>query len=149
MTEPQEGRVTGLCTVNAPADAHACPIRIAETAETVGFSERGIAELKIVTSELCTNILKHGGRGVVRYWSVRDPDVGIVIVAEDDGPGFEDIGLARRDGVSRGVNLDSLPAARRDGLGSGLGAIERLADSVELENRPEGGARIVVFKAAG
>lgn len=65
-------------------------------------------------------------------------------MAEDDGPGI-DPELALRDGVSEGIDLAMLDAPRVGlrGLGTGLGAIERLMGDLHIEQRAEGGTRLI------
>ncbi len=133
--------------VASPVDAIACPAKVADFARASGFGPIGTTELQIAVSEMCTNILRHGMRGWITFSAVSGEEPGIVVIAEDEGPGFEDVDLARRDGISRGRTLvPSVTPSKRGGLGSGLGALERLADSVEISNRTSGGARVVVFK---
>ena len=138
----------GACHISGTAEALACPQRVVAFARSMGFDETTCAKLHIAASELCTNVLRHGVRGLLSYAMVSSPEPGILVVAEDEGPGFDDIELARRDGVSRGVDLGvHVAPARRQSLGSGLGAIERLTHGMEVENLPGGGARIAFFAA--
>lgn len=134
------------CVVSTHLEALACPAHIAKIARQHGFDDRSCAELQIIASEICTNIVRHGERGVIRYWTTPDP--GIIVVAEDEGPGIHDIEYARRDGWSRGDWLANAENIRREGLGTGLGTLERLADHVEITNLDGGGARVAVFKSA-
>ncbi len=134
--------------VHSTADALALPLAVSRVARDLGFSERRVLELELIASELATNVVHHGGGGSITLTGVDAPAPGIRLTAEDSGPGFECIDSALRDGFSQGQLLvHHIPAGSRGGLGTGLGAIERLADTLDIANRPEGGAHVSVFKA--
>jgi serine/threonine-protein kinase RsbT len=110
--------------------------------QEAGFTKRFATEIAIVTQELATNIVKHGGgRGTIELRTTAEQ---IELTALDDGPGIESIEWLVRDGVSRG--RQAVPGTRAGGLGCGGGAIARLSDSLKVEARPTGGARIVATK---
>ncbi len=94
-------------------------------AERLGFDENGRGEIAIVVTELCTNVIRHADRGeiVVRPVAAEQPTLDVVVW--DRGPGIADVAKARRDGFST-----------RSGSGTGLGAIERISTSFELQTRP-------------
>lgn len=137
------------CKIRSWAEAIACPKKVESLARSAGFGKRSAMELEIATSELATNILHHGVSGSITAQVVDAPIPGIVLTAEDEGPGIYDIEHARQDGVSKGKVLsEEVPPPVRESLGSGLGALERLMDSVDIANAEGGGSRIVAFKAA-
>lgn len=141
------GRASATYAVTNRADALACATSALRFAQEVGYKPRAAHEIEIIASELATNVLYHGHGGSVTFRVVAAPQPGIEIVAQDEGPGFDDIETALRDGFSRGRHLQTeVPPTRRDSLGAGLGAVERLADALEVGNRPEGGARVSAFK---
>lgn len=137
------------CIVDSRADAMACPVRVAQFARQIGLAGKKVAELEVVVSEICTNIIRHGERGRLRYWRTHEPLPGVVVVAEDEGPGFNDLELARMDGVSRGQIVAESRLRRSEGLGIGMGTLERLSDVVSISNRESGGARVAVLKSIG
>jgi len=100
--------------------------RAAETmALALGLGERLAAEAALVTTEIATNLLRHGGGGeVVVRPSAVFPDV-LDVIAWDRGPGMTDVARARRDGVSTA-----------GGTGTGLGAIGRLSSTFDLQSTP-------------
>jgi anti-sigma regulatory factor (Ser/Thr protein kinase) len=108
-----------------------------------GMSSRRATELAIVVSELATNIAKHGIRGEITL--VFDPGVPsrgeILIAAHDIGPPIHDLQLAMTDGFDDRGPIDPALLLRRRGLGTGLGAIARLADRIEVQAE-EGGKTI-------
>ncbi|HEX6900199.1 MAG TPA: ATP-binding protein [Thermoanaerobaculia bacterium] len=109
-------------------------------AARAGMSSRRASELAIVVSELATNIVKHGIRGEITL--TFDPEVPprgeIVIAAHDVGPPIRDLQLAMTDGFDDQGPIDPALILRRGGLGTGLGAIARLADRLDIQEE-EGG----------
>src|SRR3954469_24594532 len=86
--------------VREALDVYALREAVGKLAAELGFQRRERAELLIVVSELCTNIVKYGVRGSLEL----DPHIdaihgsGIAIVAHDVGPAFRDFTLALQDG---------------------------------------------------
>lgn len=93
-----------------------------------GLTPRAQAELKIIVSELATNLIRHAGGGVL----ILDSESGerghaVIISTHDNGPGIAEIGRAFEDGYSAD-----------GGLGGGLGAIQRLATQVDVWSSDSG-----------
>jgi len=133
-----------ILRVREHVDAHWCGGECERFARSLGFEGNDLWELSIAVRELATNVVKFAGEGVVTLRRLEEPRVGIEIVAEDDGPGIEDVAAARQDGFSEGRMLvDCDRRVPRRGLGTGLGAVERMMNDMVIENRPEGGLRIV------
>jgi anti-sigma regulatory factor (Ser/Thr protein kinase) len=105
-------------------------------AKALGFTETDRAEIAIATSELARNILVHaGGKGKVAIKPVTEADrVGVILIAEDRGPGIADVKRALQGGSSS-----------KNGLGEGLAGAKRLMDEFEIETSPEG-TRITATK---
>jgi len=95
-----------------------------------GFDVKRATEIAIVVSELASNIVKHGVKGELRLlW---DPETGeIAVEAHDVGPPIHDLQLAMTDGYDDRGPIDPALILRRGGLGTGLGAVARLADCLE------------------
>jgi len=109
-------------------------------ARDFGLAPRRAKELAIVVSELASNIVKHGIRGEIAI--VLDAARGEVVVeASDVGPPIRDLPLAMTDGCDDRGPIDPAHFLRRGGLGTGLGAVARLADRVEYREE-EGGKTI-------
>ena len=108
-----------------------------------GFDVRRATEIAIVVSELASNIVKHGVRGEIRLlWN---PETGeIAAEAHDVGPPIRDLKLAMTDGYDDRGPIDPALILRRGGLGTGLGAIARLAD--RLEFRVEAGGKVLTAR---
>ena len=106
-------------------------------AQSIGFAPAPSLEIAIVVSELGTNILKYGVRGVIRVRTTEPPEPpGIEVVAEDEGPPVADIELAVRDGYGDRGPIDPDRWLGRGGIGAGLGAVIRLSDSFEYHPGP-------------
>jgi anti-sigma regulatory factor (Ser/Thr protein kinase) len=110
-------------------------------AERAGLHKRVAWAVAIVASELATNIVKFGAPGKL---TLRDLRGRIEIEACDSGPGFLDTHAALRDGVSEGIDRNAVEVAfaSRRGLGLGLGAVQRLADTLDIARRAQGGSVI-------
>jgi serine/threonine-protein kinase RsbT len=94
----------------------------------LGFNKAEAEAVALIVSELSTNLLRHAGEGTLHIEPLfRDGQVGIQIESRDHGPGIEDVALAMQDGFSTA-----------GGLGSGLPAILRLADDLEIQTDPTG-----------
>jgi len=130
--------------ISNSSDSIWCSRSTVRLGRSIGFQGHALWEIAIVVSELISNVVKFAGRGVLEVSTTAE---GIRIVVEDEGPGIEDIESALQDGFSEGRLLceDDLVTGRR-GLGSGLGAVRRLMDSVEIRNKPGGGVRVEAFK---
>ena len=95
-------------------------------AEQLGLSERRIADLAIVATELGSNLHKHADDGVVHVRIVRgDKRAGVQLIGIDSGPGMADVDASTRDGHSTAGTL-----------GIGLGAITRLASELDIYSQP-------------
>ncbi|RDU99004.1 anti-sigma regulatory factor [Trinickia dinghuensis] len=93
-----------------------------ELAAETGFSNTDRTIIALAISEIARNIISYAHRGVVIMCQVNDGiRVGILIVAEDEGPGIPDIELAMRDGYSTAKSL-----------GVGLPGTKRIMDEFEL-----------------
>src|SRR5215831_9884958 len=110
--------------------------RVRETGERAGLSRVLIENVALIASELTHNHLSHARQG---YFSVvpieRDGVQGLEAIAADLGPGIQKPEAAIRDKV-----------APDGSLGAGLGAVCRIADEVEFDNRILEGTCIVARK---
>jgi len=105
-------------------------------ASTIGFDVIDQARIAIVTSELARNVVLHAHCGeVVLEHVVRDHEVGLQIICEDQGPGIADLDLVLR--YRQTVDL---------GLGLGLHAARRLMDHFEIESKIGRGTTVIVWK---
>lgn len=86
-----------------------------EVAAEAGFSGSDLTLVATAISEIARNIVEYAGQGEITFSLVRDgQNVGIVVLAQDDGPGIADVAQAMQDGYSTGRSLGlGLPGARR------------------------------------
>jgi anti-sigma regulatory factor (Ser/Thr protein kinase) len=111
---------------------------VALIGHSVGLTAEFVAQVCLITTELCTNILKYAIRGVVTVSTHESDGVvrGVDIVAIDKGPGIANVEAAFRDGFSTGGSL-----------GLGLGTVRRAAAVFDLHTGPGQGAAIFVRMA--
>jgi serine/threonine-protein kinase RsbT len=105
-------------------------------AAKLGFSGSDLTIIATAISEVARNIVEHAGKGGIILKSVEEnPRRGIVIIAEDEGPGIPDIARALQDGFSTGK-----------GLGLGLPGTKRLMDEFEISSEVGKGTTICMRK---
>ena len=92
----------------------------------------------IVATELATNVLRHGGGGhVLMQRLVTGQGQTIELLSLDRGPGMPDVGRCLQDGFSTGGTA-----------GTGLGAVQRLADEFDVFSAP-GQGTVVLARLRG
>jgi serine/threonine-protein kinase RsbT len=86
-----------------------------ELAAKVGFVGSDLTLIATAISEVARNIISYAENGeIVLGVASKDGREGVLVVAEDQGPGIADIDQAMRDGFSTGKSLGlGLPGARR------------------------------------
>lgn len=86
-----------------------------DLATRIGFAGSDLTVIATAISEVVRNMVVYAKRGELHLSAVRDgPREGILIVAEDHGPGIADVRQAMLDGYSTGGSLGlGLPGARR------------------------------------
>ncbi len=87
----------------------------------LAFDEQRLGEAAIVAAELASTLLRHAREGSVQLRVCRDGDrAGLEFLAVDAGPGMANMARSSADGYSTAGTL-----------GIGLGAVRRLANSVD------------------
>ncbi len=106
-------------------------------AEALGFRQVIVFYIMTSVSELAGNLFFHTDKGgtITLAPLKRTDNVGIEVIAEDQGPGIADIELALTDGFST-----------NRGLGSGLTGVRRLMDELEIQSEVGLGTRITARK---
>jgi serine/threonine-protein kinase RsbT len=95
-----------------------------DLADILGFGTVSKHCLITSISELAANIYVHVGQGTITLNVIEKKDnVGIEVVASDNGPGIDDIEFALKDGFST-----------RGGLGGGLPGVNRLMSKMEISS---------------
>jgi len=112
-----------------------------------GVAPRRAGEVAIVVSELASNIVKYGVRGeIALHVAAAEGDgITLTVVARDVGPPIHDLAIAMLDGHDDRGPIDPATMAQRRGLGNGLGAVARLADSLEVRQETGGKQIIATF----
>jgi anti-sigma regulatory factor (Ser/Thr protein kinase) len=89
----------------------------------------------LVATESATNIVKHAGRGQLLVRPLRETTggAGVELLALDRGPGMADVGVCMRDGFSTAGSP-----------GTGLGAISRVASSLDVYSAPGAGTALLI-----
>jgi serine/threonine-protein kinase RsbT len=101
----------------------------------LGFSQTDATLIATAISEIARNIVVHAGRGEIRIASLHEVDrEGLVVIAEDRGPG-----MAELDG-------DVEARSARGGLGLGLPGARRLMDEFEVTSDPNRGTTVTMRK---
>jgi anti-sigma regulatory factor (Ser/Thr protein kinase) len=112
-----------------------------------GVEPRRAGEVAIVVSELASNIVKYGVRGEIALHVAAGSGGGLAltVVARDVGPPIHDLAVAMLDGHDDRGPIDPARLAQRGGLGTGLGAVARLADGLEVRQESGGKQIIATF----
>lgn len=110
------------------------PVRRAASrlAQTLGLSEADAGRAATVATELATNLVSHAQAGEVILRTGRpgaDHNGPLDIIAWDRGPGMVDVERCFEDGFSSGGG----------GAGTGLGAVRRMSDQLEIYSNVPGG----------
>lgn len=124
------------CLIAADVDVVQARQTGRELAAELGFSAGDQTVVAAAISEIARNILMYAKRGEVRFTKVLDgTQQGLIVIAEDDGPGIRDIPRAMQDGYSTS-----------GGLGLGMPGARRLMDEFEVVSAPGQGTRITMRK---
>jgi serine/threonine-protein kinase RsbT len=109
-----------------------------ELAEELGFSGTDVTLFATAVSEVLRNVVEHAGSGTVTLGTVHDGGrSGVLVIADDSGPGIADVELAMSDGWSSSGSM-----------GMGLPGARRLVDEFELRTAPGEGTTVRMVKWA-
>ena len=101
------------------------------------FDETNQFLIATAASELATNIVKYAKEGEVILKIVqKDRQLGIQIIARDDGPGIKNIEKVMQDNFS----------TSKDSLGLGLPSVQRIMDEFKIESQPGYGTIVSALK---
>jgi serine/threonine-protein kinase RsbT len=115
---------------------NAAVIEATRVAQAAGLSRVATQQVATVTSELARNILKYAGHGRVHLNVLeRNGQIGVRVVATDQGPGIEDVEQALTDHYSTGGTL-----------GLGLSGVKRMMDELTISSDPGKGTRVEATK---
>jgi serine/threonine-protein kinase RsbT len=123
--------------IDEEADVFFACQRVRERAAWEGLPPAAVEALALAVAEVARNILVHARRGAIVVAAASGPRRGVVLTAEDEGPGILDVDRAMQDGFSTG-----------NGLGLGLPSARRLVDEFRLDSRPGGPTTVTLKKWA-
>lgn len=125
-------------SINTDADIITARQKARELAHVFSFSSSELAIIAAAVSELARNIVSYANQGVIFLSLTNDEGKnGIMIIAEDRGPGITNIDLALQDGYSTS-----------NSLGLGLPGVKRLMDTFQIQSELGKGTKITVKKWA-
>ncbi len=102
-------------------------------AAEAGFDDAARSDIGIVATEAASNVVRHAGKGEVLVRDLAAPQgPGLEVVCVDGGPGMPDVGACLRDGYSS-----------TGSMGTGFGAMSRLADGFSVYSAPGLGTALV------
>jgi serine/threonine-protein kinase RsbT len=105
-------------------------------AKELGFSTSDQALIATAISEVARNIVQYAYRGEIILAIIRENGKqGILVIAQDEGPGIVDIGLALQDGYSTTRSL-----------GLGLPGAKRLSDDFQVVSEVGRGTTVTMKK---
>jgi anti-sigma regulatory factor (Ser/Thr protein kinase) len=104
-------------------------------ARAQGFDETRAGQVALLATEASTNMLKHGSGGELLLRGIFGvPDRrGIEMLALDSGPGMADLAACMSDGYSTAGSP-----------GTGLGAMSRIADLLDIYTQPGKGTAVLI-----
>jgi len=115
------------CRVEGEADIYLAAAMARELAQQIGFGQADVARIEIAVRELASNIVRYAGCGEIHLREATSGHrQGLEVEAVDQGPGIADVQLALQDGYSTSGK----------GLGSGLPAVRRMMDTLDIETSP-------------
>jgi serine/threonine-protein kinase RsbT len=123
-------------SINLLMDVVAARRRGLDMALALGFPLPEATKIAVTISELARNIILYAnGKGSVTLLACTGEEKGIKIIAQDQGPGIEDLELALAGGYSTSK-----------GLGLGLSGSKRLMDEFEVQSIAGAGTMITAVK---
>ncbi|WP_408009056.1 anti-sigma regulatory factor [Pseudalkalibacillus sp. A8] len=107
-----------------------------DLAKDLGFSSVDQARITTAISELARNIYLYAGNGRICIEPIEEGNRrGLRIVANDTGPGIQDIRKVMEDGYTTS-----------GGLGAGLPGVKRLMDEFAIQSTVDVGTEIYITK---
>ena len=101
----------------------------------LGFRLADATRVAVVISELARNILLYANTGTITVSRCGEGRVGIRVVAEDEGPGIEDVDRVLAGGYSTSR-----------GLGVGLSGSKNLVDEFSIRSTVGKGTTVVAVR---
>ena len=128
MTRPGFSEPTGDVWMHVEDDGSVPAVRrrATELATIAGFDETRVAQVGIAATELASNLVKHAGEGSVVLRRIEaEATTGVELITIDSGPGRRNLHAMVADGTTTAGTL-----------GIGLGAVKRMAGTLNLHSVP-------------
>jgi anti-sigma regulatory factor (Ser/Thr protein kinase) len=109
-----------------------------DAAYAAGFGEEDSHRAGLIATELATNLVKHATGGELLVRDMGGPSQTVELIAIDRGPGIDNIARSLADGHSTAGSS-----------GTGLGAVQRLADSFDIYSEKPRGTVVLARVCAG
>jgi serine/threonine-protein kinase RsbT len=123
-------------TINDDVDVAYAALATKNYAKEIGFSTASQYLISTAVSELARNIFIYAKKGIITLsFFSENSKSGIEIVAEDFGPGIQDIDKAMEENFSTGGTM-----------GVGLPGTKRLMDYFKIESKIGVGTKVVIRK---
>lgn len=106
-----------------------------EMALSLGIDETAAEQVAIVTTEVCTNLLKHATRGQILLQTATEESNSIPfleLLGVDQGPGMSNLDQCLKDGYSTASSA-----------GQGLGSIQRMSKQSDIYTLPGKGTAVL------
>jgi serine/threonine-protein kinase RsbT len=105
-------------------------------ASELGFDGSDLTVIATAISEVARNVVTHAKQGEILLKPLQNGNKrGIVVVAQDDGPGIKNVEKAMQYGYSTGK-----------GLGVGLPGAKWLMDEFEIDSKVGAGTKVTMKK---
>ncbi|OLE55839.1 MAG: hypothetical protein AUG51_01025 [Acidobacteria bacterium 13_1_20CM_3_53_8] len=112
--------------------------RVRRLAREMGFDATTKIKITTAVSEVTRNIYEYAQAGAITLsLAEREPDVGLMVTARDEGPGIDEKTL---HAILRGAYQSA------SGLGVGLSGTRKLMDEFDIETGEGRGTRVTVVK---
>jgi serine/threonine-protein kinase RsbT len=127
---------TKTVAVNDDVDVAYAALAAKNYAKEIGFSTASQYMISTAVSELARNMFIYAKKGIISMsFFSENSKSGIEIVAEDFGPGIQDIDKAMEENFSTGGTM-----------GVGLPGTKRLMDYFKIESKIGVGTKVVIKK---
>lgn len=120
--------------INSPVDVVTARRRGLDMALALGFPAPEATKVAVVISELGRNIVLYAGKGTITLIAYTE-DKCFKIIAQDQGPGIEDVDLVLAGGYTTSR-----------GLGLGLSGSKQLMDEFEIQSAVGAGTMVKATK---
>jgi serine/threonine-protein kinase RsbT len=122
--------------IRAGADVVAARQKGRELAMQIGFTGSEVTVIAAAISEIARNIVDYAGHGEMTFQRIETSGrQGILIIAQDQGPGIPNVAEAMEYGCST-----------RRGIGVGLPGAKWLMDEFEVLSKPGKGTKVTMRK---